>query len=119
MLITPQTVREASVREVDKTPPLPSKKLNKRNKKPIAGEFFGGAHYRRGCAGVAGEEEEQCAVCRMEFDAGECVQCLPACGHVYHEDCLAPWLAENKCCPICKTEITAPASAAATATATP
>jgi hypothetical protein len=24
-------------------------------------------------------------VCRMEFDAGECVQCLPACGHVYHE----------------------------------
>lgn len=43
-----------------------------------------------------------------EFDVGENVQCLPACGHVYHPDCLAPWLADNKCCPICKTEITAP-----------
>lgn len=39
MLINPQTLREASVREVDKTPPLPSKKIYKRNKKPIAGEF--------------------------------------------------------------------------------
>ena len=51
------------------------------------------------------DEEEQCAVCRMEFDEGDEVQCLPACGHVYHPDCLSPWLAENKCCPICKTEI--------------
>ena len=53
------------------------------------------------------EEEEQCAVCRMEFEAEEAVRCLPACGHVFHVDCLAPWLAENKCCPICKTEIEA------------
>ena len=53
------------------------------------------------------EEEEQCAVCRMEFDDGDVVQCLPACGHVYHPECLAPWLAENKNCPICKTEINA------------
>ena len=56
------------------------------------------------------EEEEQCAVCRMEFDDGDVVQCLPACGHVYHPDCLAPWLAENKNCPICKTEIDATAA---------
>ena len=53
------------------------------------------------------DEEEQCAVCRMEFEGGEAVRCLPACGHAYHVECLSPWLAENKCCPICKTEIEA------------
>uniref|UniRef100_A0A7S0SRR0 RING-type domain-containing protein n=1 Tax=Mantoniella antarctica TaxID=81844 RepID=A0A7S0SRR0_9CHLO len=62
---------------------------------------------------ASGEQEEQCAVCRMEFQvmASEHVLCLPACAHVYHPDCLAPWLADNKCCPICKTEIAAPAAA--------
>jgi E3 ubiquitin-protein ligase BIG BROTHER-like protein len=59
--------------------------------------------YNQGCG--AEEEEEQCAVCRMEFDKGETVRMLPACGHVYHTECLAPWLADNKCCPICKTDV--------------
>ena len=35
------------------------------------------------------------------------------CGHAYHAECLEPWLAENKCCPLCKTEIEAEAEAAA------
>lgn len=41
------------------------------------------------------EEEEQCAVCRMEFEAGEDVRLLP-CSHVYHPDCIGQWLHINK-----------------------
>lgn len=53
-------------------------------------------------ASVAGTK---CAVCCMEFDAGEDACELPRCGHVYHGECVEPWLKENKSCPTCKTEV--------------
>ncbi|CEF99414.1 Zinc finger, RING/FYVE/PHD-type [Ostreococcus tauri] len=53
-------------------------------------------------AKVAGTK---CAVCCMEFDLGESACQLPRCGHVYHGECVEPWLKENKSCPTCKTEV--------------
>ena len=64
--------------------------------------------YAADAASEGDEEEETCAVCVEAFEDGERVRKLPHCGHCFHVDCLAPWLAENKCCPMCKTEITAP-----------
>ena len=32
---------------------------------------------------------------------------VPKCGHEFHRGCLTPWLSDNKCCPMCKTEIDA------------
>ncbi len=46
-------------------------------------------------AAVAAVEEEQCAVCRMEFEGGEDVRVLP-CAHVYHPPCIEQWLLLNK-----------------------
>lgn len=43
----------------------------------------------------AGEEEEQCAVCRMEFEPGEDLRLLP-CSHMYHPACIGQWLHINK-----------------------
>ena len=63
--------------------------------------------------GRAADEEECCAVCRLGFEVGDACLGLPRCGHVYHAACLEPWLAENKCCPLCKTEIEGEAEAAA------
>mmetsp|Transcript_22960 Transcript_22960/g.74809 ORF Transcript_22960/g.74809 Transcript_22960/m.74809 type:complete len:218 (+) Transcript_22960:13-666(+) len=50
-------------------------------------------------------EEEQCTVCRVEFDAGEMLTVLPKCGHRYHSDCLAQWLKQSKLCAICKQDV--------------
>ena len=41
------------------------------------------------------EEEEQCAVCRMEFEPDEEVVMLP-CKHLYHGECIAQWLKDRK-----------------------
>lgn len=53
---------------------------------------------------------------KMHFDLGSCAICLETfesddvvrglfCGHVYHSDCLDPWLTRRRaCCPICKRD---------------
>lgn len=53
---------------------------------------------------------------KMHFDSGSCTICLDAfepeelvrgliCGHVYHSDCLDPWLTRRRaCCPMCKRD---------------
>lgn len=52
----------------------------------------------------------------MHFDSGTCAICIDAfededivrgliCGHVFHQDCLDPWLIKRKaCCPMCKRD---------------
>ena len=59
------------------------------------------------------DDDECCAVCRLGFEFGDPCLGLPQCGHAYHAECLEPWLAENKSCPLCKTEIEGEAEAAA------
>ena len=59
------------------------------------------------------DDDECCAVCRLGFEFGDHCLGLPQCGHAYHAECLEPWLAENKVCPLCKTEIEGEAEAAA------
>ena len=41
------------------------------------------------------EEEEQCAVCRMELEPEEEVVSLP-CKHLYHGECISQWLKDRK-----------------------
>lgn len=52
----------------------------------------------------------------IHFDSGTCAICIDAfepsdqvrgliCGHVFHQDCLDPWLTKRKaCCPMCKRD---------------
>lgn len=48
-------------------------------------------------------DEEQCTICRCEFEKDHSVKVLP-CQHVFHPDCIDPWLRINKKCPICSRE---------------
>lgn len=51
--------------------------------------------------GGAGSE---CPVCTEALALGDGVQQLP-CRHAFHVPCLAPWLASNNSCPVCRAEL--------------
>ena len=44
--------------------------------------------------------------CREDLQVGEEVQIMPCnSNHVYHPDCLAPWLKDHNSCPVCRFEL--------------
>lgn len=45
----------------------------------------------------------ECAVCLSEFEEKETVKIIPACGHVYHPECIDSWLASCGSCPLCRS----------------
>lgn len=46
----------------------------------------------------------QCSVCWEDFQLNEQVRKLP-CLHVFHNDCICPWLANHGTCPICRQSL--------------
>ncbi|GAB0489606.1 hypothetical protein MMPV_000831 [Pyropia vietnamensis] len=50
------------------------------------------------------EEMPSCPVCAEELEELEPVRRLP-CGHLYHGDCILPWLARAHTCPACRFEL--------------
>ncbi|GFP90336.1 putative uncharacterized protein at4g01020 chloroplastic [Phtheirospermum japonicum] len=49
-------------------------------------------------------ELAQCAVCKDDFELGTVVKQMP-CKHVYHTDCILPWLELHNSCPVCRHEL--------------
>jgi len=47
------------------------------------------------------DEELQCSVCFENFELDEDVKKLP-CNHLYHPQCIDPWLVQHNTCPICR-----------------
>ncbi|GHJ85054.1 hypothetical protein NliqN6_1456 [Naganishia liquefaciens] len=44
---------------------------------------------------------KDCSICLTEFELGEEVIRIP-CKHIFHSECLVPWLKENGTCPVCR-----------------
>merc|ERR1711884_670217 len=45
-----------------------------------------------------------CSICICEFENRQDIRVLPRCGHVFHDDCIKPWLLERNrnSCPLCQ-----------------
>ena len=47
---------------------------------------------------------ECCPICQEDYEKMECVLQLD-CKHLFHEDCLFPWLKNHNTCPTCRFEL--------------
>ena len=48
----------------------------------------------------------ECSICIDDFELDEVLTLLPKCQHVFHKDCIKPWLLERQGrCPLCKTSV--------------
>jgi hypothetical protein len=57
--------------------------------------------------GMIPPEDSSCSICLSDYQQGEELRYLP-CNHVFHSECILPWLKTNKTCPMCKAEIDKP-----------
>ncbi|KAM3298364.1 hypothetical protein ACQJBY_040033 [Aegilops geniculata] len=65
------------------------------------------------------EEEERCPVCLAAFEEGDNLRLLPHCSHVFHPECIDPWLQARATCPLCRANLELPLPADAVAIAMP
>jgi len=50
------------------------------------------------------EEKLECSVCKDNFQFNDNALQLP-CSHLYHQDCIEPWLKQHCSCPVCRYEL--------------
>ncbi|GAB4835861.1 hypothetical protein Ancab_000778 [Ancistrocladus abbreviatus] len=47
----------------------------------------------------------ECAVCLNHFEDEDSLRLIPKCDHVFHIDCIDPWLVAHTTCPVCRADL--------------
>jgi hypothetical protein len=55
-------------------------------------------------------EEGFCTICQMNLTEGERIRAIQKCQHLYHAECLEPWLRAHTTCPVCRTDVFPPSN---------
>ncbi|KAL8144001.1 hypothetical protein V2J09_017033 [Rumex salicifolius] len=46
--------------------------------------------------------ELECAICLNQFQDHEVLRLMPECNHIFHPQCIDPWLHSQATCPVCR-----------------
>ncbi|KAM3589868.1 hypothetical protein VKS41_000722 [Umbelopsis sp. WA50703] len=50
------------------------------------------------------DQLQPCAICTEDYVPQEEALKLP-CSHIFHQDCIVPWLRMNQTCPVCRFSV--------------
>lgn len=51
------------------------------------------------------EASQSCAICLDAFKIGSVCRTFPICRHIFHSQCIDPWLSRSRSCPICRSPL--------------
>ncbi|KAL8050444.1 hypothetical protein ABFX02_06G082400 [Erythranthe guttata] len=44
-----------------------------------------------------------CSICLADYKGADLVRLIPSCGHLFHRECIDPWLSLHPTCPVCRS----------------
>jgi len=65
----------------------------------------------RARAAVASEPPPVCAIGLDELRPGQLCSEVPACRHIFHEECIRAWARKKNTCPLCRARVVLPRAA--------